>query len=658
MFATLLVCGTELEPTSSLRAAHPGDGIELESAAQDGSEEFVRSVAAAGPEDVLGHIISTFTLRDGRGVNWSLPKADEQPIVVVAFLGTQCPLARLYAPRLSRLADQYRDRGVAVVGIDSNQQDSATALIEFAREYGLAFPLLKDPANVLADQFGALRTPEVFLLDARRAIRYRGRIDDQYGFARDDVSSPPRAFQRPQPTRHDLIEAIDDLLAERTIRVQYTEAPGCLIGRTREPDPSSPVTWSREVAHILQQRCQTCHRPGQLAPFSLLTYDEAVGWSEMMAEVVREGRMPPWHANPEYGDFANDSRLTSDEQEAIVAWARHGAPLGDPADAPPPRQFTDGWQIEPPDLVIPMSKMPFRVPAEGVVEYQWFYVDPQLEHDIWVRAAEARAGAPAVVHHVTVYFKPPNVPWDLRLNEEINLLVGFNPGGGPWEMPPGTALKIPAGAQIAFEMHYTPIGVEQEDLSYIGLVLADPDEVEQQALCIMPANTTFEIPPLAENHRVEASYVFDKNVDVLAMRPHMHLRGKSFRYTAHYPDGTAEILLDVPRFEFDWQYSYFLKSPRRLPRGTRLECVAHFDNSPQNRSNPDPHATVRWGDQTWEEMMIGIIAVSLPDHDPHVAPIVAVRRVPRLFVLSGLAAALAVVALLIARRLAPSRAIE
>jgi peroxiredoxin/mono/diheme cytochrome c family protein len=549
---------------------------------------------------------------DGTEVRWS--EWRDRPALVVAFLGVECPLARLYAVRLEELWQEFRPRGVQVVGVNANEQDSTEEWQAFGAEFELSYPLLKDLGAKVAEQLGATRTPEVVVLDQAGRIRYRGRIDDQYGVG----------YQRPAATRADLKVALEELLAGQEVSVPETEAAGCFIGRRRtveaspsdaEPvQPVTPITWSGEVAAIVQRRCQSCHRPGEIAPFSLLEYSEAASWSETIGESVREGRMPPWHANPAYGEFANDARLSDQERTTLLNWVEQGAPEGEPSvpiaakDAPP-------WRIGEPDLIVPMSPQPYQVPAEGVVEYQWFHVDPGLKEDCWVRAAQVKPSAPDVVHHATVYFQPPNVPWDLRLNAGIDLLGGYNPGGDPWEMPDGLAVKLPAGSKIIFEMHYTPNGRAQSDQTVIGLVWADPNSIRKQVHCVMPANRDLEIPAGAAAHEVKASYEFPVDSLLLTFRPHMHLRGKSFRYEAAYPDGTREILLDVPHYNFNWQYNYEYAKPKRIPAGTQLVCTAVFDNSTDNPSNPDATKVVSWGDQSWDEMMIGMFSMVGADED-------------------------------------------
>lgn len=548
-------------------------------------------VADSQRESSIGRKIADFSLRDFYGTAHALADLRQSKFVAVVFLGCDCPLARLYAPRLAKLADELEPRGVRFVGINSNSQDTPTELADFARQHELRFPLLKDPGNRVADQFGAARTPEVFVLDGERVVRYCGRIDDQFIVGR----------RRSEPTRRDLEAALEELLAGQPVSVAETEAAGCLIGRVPQREPHGDVTYANQIARLLQNRCVECHRDGEVAPFALTSYEEVAGWAPTMREVVADGRMPPWFANPEHGKFSNDARLTADEKRLLDEWVDNGCPQGDPADLPEPRQFTTGWQIPQPDQVVAIREEPVDVPAEGVVAYRYYTVDPGFTEDKWIKAAECRPDNRRVVHHIVAIFLPPGVP----VRGMRGAMVGYAPGMPPTQFPDGVAMLVPAGSKVLFQMHYTPDGAPEKDRSTLGLVFADPSEVKKRIGGGMAANRSFEIPPGAGNYEVTSRHVFDKDVRLLTLTPHMHLRGKSFRYEAEYPDGRREVLLDIPRYDFNWQLRYHLADPKLLPKGTQLHCVAHFDNSPENVANPDPTKTVRWGDQTWEEMMIG-----------------------------------------------------
>ena len=553
-------------------------------------------------ESPIGRKIDSLQLQDFRGKAWSLADWKESPVLVVAFLGVECPLARQYGARLQELSEKFAEKKVQFLAVNSNQQDSLAEIAHFAKEFKIEFPVLKDPGNRLADRFSAERTPEVFVLDQDRAIRYWGRIDDQYTYGR----------QKPQATREHLQEAIQELVAGKPVSQPHVESVGCHIGRVLEPKTNSEVTYTRHIAPILQARCASCHRPGEIGPFALQTYADAVGWAEMIDEVVQENRMPPWHANEKHGKFSNDIRLSKEEKSLISRWVEAGAPEGDPKDLPAPRTFTEGWQIGKPDQVFHIRETPYSVPAKGEVKYQYFMVDTGFTEDKWIKAAECRPGNRAVVHHIIVSMVSATGIQERMAGEpKSEWLTAYAPGSYPLLLAPGQAKRIPRGSKLVFQMHYTPNGTAQTDRSSVGFIYASPEEVKQEVVTQKAATRNFEIPPGDGNYRVAASHRVGRNESMLALFPHMHLRGKAFRYTAVYPDGREEVLLDIPHYDFNWQGAYVLAEPKKLTPGTEIRCLAVFDNSENNLANPDPTKSVRWGDQTWEEMMIGYFDVAI-----------------------------------------------
>lgn len=566
-------------------------------------------VFADGPATNIPGMVQDFTLRDYRGKEHSLSSFSGNEFVVGVFLGTECPLAKLYAPRLAALAEEYESRGVAFVGFNANQQDSITEIATYARRHGIEFPILKDLSNQFADQIGAERTPEAFVWDADGTVRYRGRIDDQYGIG----------YIRDKPLRRDLAIALDELLAGKPVSTPVTKAAGCLIGRVRTPEDNSPITYSNQIARIFQRRCVECHRPGEIAPFTLMSYEDVVGWAEMIAEVVDEGRMPPWHADSETGHFANDRSLSDEEKRQIIEWARLGAPAGDPSELPKPRTFVVGSQLpQPPDAELFMREEPFVVKAEGEVAYQNFVVDPEFTEDKWVAMAEALPDNRSVVHHIVVFVRPPENTETKGFAPGLQFLTTYVPGYRARPLPQGMAKWVPAGSQFVFQMHYTPIGTVQTDRSRLRLVFADPQDVDELVVSslVQIRHEDLVIPPHEAHHRSEATgKVGFKEARLLSLFPHMHLRGKSFRIDARYADGRQEPLLNVPNYDFNWQTTYRLAEPKRLPRGTELFLVGHHDNSLSNPVNPDPSSEVKWGDQTWEEMFVALFewAVPVPD---------------------------------------------
>ncbi len=494
--------------------------------------------------------------------------------LVVALTSADCPISKLYAPKLKRMEGDLAAKGVGLRVIACNT--------------GRREPLV--------EALGARRTTEVFLFDAKRVLRYRGAIDDQYGLS----------YHRDEPRRTYLLDAVDAVLAGREVAVKATEAPGCAVEKPAASTAS--VTFHKDVEPILQRRCQECHRPGEIGPFSLLSYESAKKNARMIKEVVEARRMPPWHADPKHGAWANDRRLSDGEVSTISKWVDGGTPAGEAADAPPARVWPKGWRIGTPDKVYEAPE--YRVRAEGTIPYQYFEVKTDLKEDVWVQAMEVRPGARAAVHHILVFVEFPRG----RLREQPpidgGLFYGYFavmvPGEQPMVFPEGMGKKIPAGATLHFQVHYTATGEEHVDKSAIGLVFAKKP-VAQEVITRGIINQKIKIPAGAENHQETATFTFPHDAKILSFMPHMHLRGKAFKYVAIHPDKTEEVLLDVPAYDFRWQTTYVLKEPKAVKKGTKIRVTAAWDNSAKNPANPDPTAVVRFGDQTWEEMLNGYV---------------------------------------------------
>ena len=383
-----------------------------------------------------------------------------------------------------------------------------------------------------------------------------------------------------------------------------------------------PVTFNKDVLPILQRNCQGCHRPGEAAPMPLLTYQDARPWIKAIRDAVLQQRMPPWFADSQHGKFANDRSLSQAEIDTLVAWVDGGAREGDAADLPPPREFVKGWNIGRPDLVFEMPRE-FHVPDSGTIQYQYVVIPTGFTGDRWVQMAEIHPGNRALVHHVMVYLREPGSKWlhwakpgepfEVRSlrdgSRRFDLLVGFVPGSVPQMLKPGQAKLIKAGSDLVFELHYTANGKAGTDRTRMGLIFAKEPPVEQVST-IWAKNRVFVIPAGAPNHRVDAERTLDHDVTLLALLPHMHLRGKSVQYRAVYPTGESQILLDVPRYSVNWQLSYYLKEPLLLPKGTRIECTGYFDNSANNPNNPNSAVAVRYGKQSQDEMMVCLMDVT------------------------------------------------
>ncbi|HKV39328.1 MAG TPA: cytochrome c [Blastocatellia bacterium] len=377
-----------------------------------------------------------------------------------------------------------------------------------------------------------------------------------------------------------------------------------LVGMSADRSGAKPdaaaVTFDKDVAPILNANCAQCHRPGEIAPMSLLTYKDARPWARSIREKVLQRVMPPWHADPHYGEFTNDRRLTQKEIDTIAAWVDQGAKEGDAKDLPAQPRFVDGWNIGKPDAVFYLPA-DFPVPATGVVDYKYFTVPTNYAEDRWVQAAEIRPGNRSVVHHVIVF---------VQKDGKQSLLTGYAPGEQPSILPPGTAKKIPAGANLVFQVHYTPNGKAATDRSYVGLIFAKHPP-EHELLTRPVLNGRFVIPAGDPDYKVESTYTFQQDAHIVSLMPHMHWRGKDFEIRVVTPDGVSKVILSVPKYDFSWQSYYLLKEPIAVPKGARVDCLAHFDNSAANKYNPDPAKEVRWGDQTWQEMMIGWVSYTL-----------------------------------------------
>jgi hypothetical protein len=409
---------------------------------------------------------------------------------------------------------------------------------------------------------------------------------------------------------------------------------GVLFASALMAATSEPVTFSRDVLPVLQKSCQGCHRRGEAAPFSLLTYDEAKPWAKAIKEAVLLRKMPPWFADPHVGKFANDRSLSQKEIDTLVAWSDQGAPQGDAKDAPAPLQFVEGWRIPKPDVVIEMPNA-FHVPSDGIVELQHIVVPSGFTEDRWVQFGEVRPGNPALVHHIVVFTREPGSKWlkgskpgvpfapdpkkhrGQKEDEGVpgESVGGYAPGALPMQLPPGRAVLIKAGSDIVFQMHYTPNGKPGTDRSRFGMVFA-PGPPKQRVYTLAAYNDDLKIPAGDADYRVDSVFDLGAEVQLTGMQPHMHLRGKDFEFRAIYPSGEKETLLKVHDYSFNWQLSYDLAKPIVLPKGTRILCTAHFDNSPNNPNNPDPGKEVSWGDQSRDEMMIGFFSVAFDANLP------------------------------------------
>lgn len=583
----------------------------------------------------------SWTLRSLAGDFFGPKQIPHTDATVLAWHGLDCPMSKVYLPRLGRIAQEYGKRGARFFLIDSNVQDELSRFRKLDVPTRLA--RVHDRGGRLARRFSTTRTTEVLVLDPTGAIRYRGAIDDQYGYEKSEHGGVG-TYRKDEPSTHYLRDALDVVLAGKTDAIRHTDPLGCALGLNWEPPANAPAgapTFHRDVQPILNAHCARCHRDGTAAPFALEDFDDAHGWADMISEVVSDRRMPPWGASPKFGKFANDSSLSTEEIATIERWVEAGCPKGDSEHAPKKPTWPTGWAIGEPDIVYDTPK--YRVPAEGTLPYRYVRVRTKFDEHKWVSAAQIRSTGNEVVHHVLTFVIPPKgrrkkpgAPWEpkwgvmdlfrhlprgerrehmLRNQKYLRdfrvagggvfgFFVAQLPGDIPMDSHPDRAIFLPAGATIVFQIHYTPDGTERETVTSLGLKFRDTPPKEVRDMHAM-TSVTFEIPPQAENHEEVIEHRFQRGGQLLSLSPHMHLRGKSFRYVLERRDGSEEVLLDVPEFDFDWQLQYVLEQPIRFERGERLRGIAVFDNSKSNPYNPDPDASVFFGLQTEEEMLIG-----------------------------------------------------
>lgn len=542
-------------------------------------------------------------------------KRDGTKAVAVVFVCEHCPVVQQYMPRLREMYEKYHSQGVEFIAVLPNRGTNIAQMAAFAQDFDVPFPVLEDVDHRLADLLDAHVTPEVVVLDATWEKRYQGAIDNQF----------TKRGRLREPSQHYLRDALDAVLADKPVETADTHPSGCPIERQGPKPATRQVTYYRDVAPILQANCQGCHRKGEVGPFELSTFDDAYDNATRIAEVVSERRMPPWHGNlnPDFGHLRNDKRMSDEEIGTILDWVVQSAPAGNKADAPKPIQWPlrGAWAIGKPDFVFKMTE-PFKVPKSGVLEYQFFRVKLNFPQDRWFDAVEIKPGNPEVVHHVSLHLVPAG-------NREfvgfagMTALYGLNAGratlindyvpGDTYNAkvyPAGQAVRIPAGSDLIFELHYTPNNrAATTDQSMVAFRWAkQPPQEEVLTSVFRKPIGRFQIPPQHPHFRAEDTYYFEHDILVDAIRPHYHLRGKSYRLEMIERDPKTEevvsrkTVLTVPLYDPDWQRTYELATPLLVKAGTELAVTGHFDNSWLNPNNPDPTATVIWGQQFYDEM--------------------------------------------------------
>jgi thiol-disulfide isomerase/thioredoxin len=555
------------------------------SSGQGGTPQKTESGDATAAK--IGDKVGKLKFLDIRYLPRTLDDFGNKKAFVLAFTNTSCPVAKRYLPVLQALSKDYRDKEVQFVAVNAAAEDSVVAMATQAVQFEVEFPFVKDMNGEGARALGVKRTPEVVILDGEHRLRYRGRVDDQYRVGGN----------RAAPTRHDLKEALDEVLAGKAVAVAQTEVDGCPITFVQPRKPRE-VNFAEHVAPVLQKHCWQCHQAGAAAPFALTSYAQASKRAAAIAEVVADGRMPPWFAGHEFGPFVNRRGLSDEERTILIDWARTGAAQGDAKKIPPPPEPPRSkWLIGEPDLVLETTA--YDLPAKGDIPYKYAILSHLFEEDTWVQGFQIVADNPPVMHHCNLIHGS-----GVSFKEE-NFITGNVPGGDVMALDDGVAFRIPKGSRLALQIHFVSTGKAEKCKVSVGLRY--PRVVVQQQLRHMQiTDNRFAIPPGATAHKVSAERLIDRDIVGVGLFAHMHLRGKDMTFTAHLPDGKDETLVIIANYSFSWQVPYrWSPGQKRFPRGTRLECTAHFDNSAFNVFNPDPKATVRYGQQTHEEMMFG-----------------------------------------------------
>lgn len=545
--------------------------------------------------------------------------SEDTEALACVFMSKDCPIAQQYIPRLMAMYhelndidpqttsyDPYKER-VRLLAVYSNAGDDVYEMARHAQALDYPFPALLDVEGRLAEQLGIRRTPEVVVFDHDLTIRYHGAIDDQYF----------KGGVKPKPRKHYLKDGLTSLIAGEKISPRETLAAGCLLEPHGRDSESADVSFYKDVLPVMQTHCQTCHRWGEVGPFPLVTYDDVADHAEMIREVVRERRMPPWPAeSPRH--FTKDVRLSVEQIAAIQSWVQGGLAKGRESDAPPAATWPEKrtWKIGEPEVVYEMPQA-FTIPAAGLVEYQYYRFKTGFEEDRWVRGVEIQAGEPRVVHHLLVHQVPTGGGLGAFDMLELygglgasrtNTLVGdYSPGddNAARKYSQDSGLRIRAGNDIVFEVHYTPIGTELADRSRMGLILADtaPQREIKSRLFLKPRGR-FLIPKRHPHFRMQDTYWFETDVRILGVRPHMHLRAKNYKLDVVHPDEDerTEPILTIPIWDYFWHKTYMFEEPVVLKAGKELLATVVYDNSEFNPNNPDPDYETPWGQGTEHEM--------------------------------------------------------
>jgi peroxiredoxin len=532
-----------------------------------------------------GDTVDNFRLIDQNGQSHELYYLSDMKAVVLMADGTGCSASRATARTLGALRAKYQARGVEFLAIDSNLTDTPESIAKLAKAEGGEMPVLVDGLQLIGESLGFAHNGEVLVVNPQnwKAV-YRGAVA--------------------KGSSNYVADALDAMLAGTQVKVTRTDAGGCdiVMPERERRSAHAQISYEKTIAPMLSEHCVACHREGGIAPWQMSSYEMVRGFSPMIREVLRTKRMPPWHADPHYGVFSNDRSLTAEQTKTLVHWIEAGSPRG-AGDDPLTLVKKDwpAWPLGKPDLVVNLPK--FDVPATGVIPYQMWTVENPLDHDVWVRAVDFLPGARSNLHHIIATIGGEMAG---QKRDTDGSLADFVPGSEPLQIPPESGILLKKGAKFGFQAHYTVNGKATTDVTQMGLYFMDKPPQYRYRAAIM-ANPRIKIPANTKAYTDDATYKFDREVLVYSLHPHAHFRGSAAEFVAQYPDGHEAVLLNVPKYEFNWQTTYELKTPIILPAGTAVKYSMTYDNSTQNKANPDPNREVPWGQQTWDEMLFGVI---------------------------------------------------
>jgi mono/diheme cytochrome c family protein len=561
------------------------------------------------PGDVgIGRMVADQSFTDFEGRHHRLAALWSGRGLVIALTSATCPVSKRYLPSLAQLGRELASRGLPLVLVNPFASETKEEITAQLAAQAFSGVYVHDRAQALAGALRARTTTEVFLVDRSGTVVYRGALDDQYGID----------YSLDAPRQRYLEDAITALLESRSPRISATAAPGCELDlpvAIPANDANHGVTYHRDVARILEQNCVVCHRPEGIAPFALDSPAAVKERARTIRRVVTEGTMPPWFAAPppdgHSSPWINDRALSAGDKADLLAWLSSAdRPLGDPAEGPVKRSHPAEWSIGQPDLLVPLSRA-YEVKATGFMPYAFDVVETHLTEDKWVSAYEIMPSARDVVHHVIVQVHEPGTEVRNLGEGARGYWAAYVPGNASHTYPEGFARRLPAGSRISFQIHYTPSGTAKQERLRLGLVFAR-EAPRYEVRTVGVAKLRLAIPPGAPNHVEQHTQRVPFDLAVTGFMAHLHVRGKAFKYEVTYPDGGHETLLDIPRYDFNWQLRYDLKTPKLLPLGSTVKITAIYDNSAGNRANPDPTKLVKWGPQTVDEMMIGYLEYFVP----------------------------------------------